>query len=716
MNRNQRRRAMKQDKRSQPSTPPAIHGMFADAIQHHQAGRLSDARIIYEKILEAEPTYLAALNNLGLISPPHEASTLFRKALTIKPDYTDAHINLATVLQSEGKSNDAIAHYQRALAIQPDRPHVHLVLGTIFQNQGNLDEAAASYRRASTFKPDYIEAYVNLGTIFRIQRKLDDAMMQFKKALSFNSEHPDAFFGLGAVLQEKGELDEALGYYQQVLTVKPEHPEVLFSVGTVLHGQGKLDEAVAFYQRLLAVKPNHVNACNNLGAALYSQGKVDEAITLYHRAITLQPTCAEAHNNLGDALKDLRKLDEAVASYQQAIALKPNFALALSNLGIVYSVANQFGPAAEWYRRALAIDPNLGVANMNLASILEHDGRLAEAQIYRGRVPRPQPLVIDTAQEHRRNVLILSAAGDGNVPIDPLIPQQFNTRIRWSVECATDGQQESLPPYNVVFNAIGNADLIGPSLTRMTDFMHRCRRPVLNRPECVLPTRRDLMPRLLAGIPNVVAPPVMRLSRKEVIRPKLAERLAAGGVTCPLIVRPISGQGGLGIILVETPEQLAEATFTEADVFYFIAYRDYQSPDGYYRKYRTIFVDRRPYPYHLAISPRWLVHYFSAEMLATPWKHEEERRFLEAPATALGPVVTAAIEAISQRMDMDYAGIDYSILPDGQVLVFEANATMSVVLPDAKDFPYKQSYIQTIYAAFEAMLERCGTMPSQGEH
>jgi glutathione synthase/RimK-type ligase-like ATP-grasp enzyme len=96
-------------------------------------------------------------------------------------------------------------------------------------------------------------------------------------------------------------------------------------------------------------------------------------------------------------------------------------------------------------------------------------------------------------------------------------------------------------------------------------------------------------------------------------------------------------------------------------------------------------------------------------MLEAPWKREEERRFLEDPRGVLGPEAYGAVEAIGRRLDLDYAGLDFTLLADGRILVFEANATMLVHLDDAvEDFPYKHAVVPAIYRAFEAMLERAG--------
>jgi hypothetical protein len=89
------------------------------------------------------------------------------------------------------------------------------------------------------------------------------------------------------------------------------------------------------------------------------------------------------------------------------------------------------------------------------------------------------------------------------------------------------------------------------------------------------------------------------------------------------------------------------------------------------------------------------------------WKLEEERRFLADPASVLGERGMAAIESIGKRLDLDYGGVDFSILPDGRVLVFEANATM-LVHPEKEAGPlgFKNPFVQRILDAFEALLAR----------
>jgi hypothetical protein len=438
------------------------------------------------------------------------------------------------------------------------------------------------------------------------------------------------------------------------------------------------------------------------------QGKLEDAKECYRQAIACQADFVAAHCNLGNIFRELDKQDEALACYQAAHAIDPLFVDAIFNIGLIYSTIGQKELAKAWYGKALAADPDMVPAHINLAAILQDAGQAEEARRHRDQAYGKQCLFLTSRPGTKRTVLLLMDASNGNVPYLTLMPAAQNAIIKWMIEYSARGHATELPPHDVVFNAIGDADVTDATARPVAEFTSRSERPVLNQPQAVAATARHLIPALLGSIDGVRVPPVWRVATKR--------GWHANPEFCfPLLARPLASHGGQGMVLIESREALSGLRSglqsglqsDEAGDMYLIAYEDYRSSDGYFRKYRMIFVDRQPYPYHLAISTLWMVHYVTADMQDHAWKLEEERCFLADPASVLGARGMAAIESIGKRLDLDYAGVDFSILPDGRVLVFEANATM-LVHPEKDTGPlaFKNPFVQRILDAFEGLLVR----------
>jgi glutathione synthase/RimK-type ligase-like ATP-grasp enzyme len=115
-----------------------------------------------------------------------------------------------------------------------------------------------------------------------------------------------------------------------------------------------------------------------------------------------------------------------------------------------------------------------------------------------------------------------------------------------------------------------------------------------------------------------------------------------------------------------------------------IQYLDSASADGMIRKYRVMMIGGVIYPLHMAASHDWNIHYFSSQMEAREDLRREEAAFLNDMPTELGQTAMVALQAITDELALDYAGIDFGLAPDGRLIFFEANATM-VMFPPPDD-------------------------------
>jgi tetratricopeptide (TPR) repeat protein len=565
---------------------------------------------------------------------------------------------------------------------------------------GRLDEAAALYLQSLEAAPDCAVAWNMLGNVEYQRDRFDDALRLIGRAIRIDPASSAYRITLGHVYRRIGDLAAAGNCYREALSLSPTSTLAAMSLAGALRGQGELDGAVDVLQEILVRDPERLEALAMLGEVWLALERPAEAGRVFNQVLAIDSISADTHFGLGVASIQQGEASLAIECFEKAILLEPDHSEAHYNLGVIDAERQQYGSAEAWFRRAVAICPEYVDAHVNLSAILLRTGRAAEARVHREIAYRRKCLFVRTSRAALRTVLILFDAGQGNINLSHLFSRPGNSVIDWMIEYAPQGQAEALPAFDLVFNAMGDPDLAGAAVLPASRFIAGCSKPVLNLPEAVASTSREKIPALLSGIDGLLVPKVWRVSAGDPWPADIADHL-------PVLVRPVDTHGGLGLQQVTSADGFGRIATQSWQASYVSRFCDFRSADGWYRKYRVIFIDRQPFAYHLAISPHWLVHYATADMQAHPWKLEEERRFLENPQEALGPVGLAAIAAVGARMNLDYSGVDFSVLPDGRILVFEANPVMLVHPEDPKGvLAFKNPHVTRIFDAFEAHLSR----------
>lgn len=142
----------------------------------HRKGRLREAARIYQKILQAQSNEVNSLHLLGAIrlaeGDAEAARALIGRALELKPDYTEAHVNMGSVYRALGRPREALASYDTALSMRADLLDAHYNRGVVLQEIGELDAALSSYRIACSLRANHAEALSNSALIFLIRGDL----------------------------------------------------------------------------------------------------------------------------------------------------------------------------------------------------------------------------------------------------------------------------------------------------------------------------------------------------------------------------------------------------------------------------------------------------------------------------------------------------------------------------------------------------------------
>ena len=189
-----------------------------------------------------------------------DSLTLFQHTIDVtKRNYIVLN-NLGVALTAEGRHDEAMADYRQALSIDPDYADAHANVGHELLREGKLEEARGALVEALRLKPDLPLAQGDLGIVLVATGNFEEARQHLEESLRLAPADADSQSNLCLVLDRLGRLDEALSHCAEALRLKPDMVDAHFNRGTVLAAQGKNVEAAAEFQRVLAAKPDYTAA------------------------------------------------------------------------------------------------------------------------------------------------------------------------------------------------------------------------------------------------------------------------------------------------------------------------------------------------------------------------------------------------------------------------------------------------------------------------
>ena len=290
------------------------------AIGFHQTGKLQQAELICQQILQIHPQHFTALHLLGVIAYQVEnfeiAVDLIQQAVKVDPNQSSCFFSLGLTLKKQGRLGEAINAYYKVLEIAPKNADAYNNLGNILGLSGQLEEAVDTYRKALEINPDDIRTYNNLSLVFQKQGKLAEAIDTYYKILEIDPTDVGVCRSLGMLLTEQGKLEEAIEAYYKVLEIDSTDAGIYNNLGILLKEQGKFKEAIDAYCKALEIFPGYADAYNNLGNVLQLQGDFGDAAVVYKKALEINSQFSEAHKNLGMLLLLTGELEHGWEKYE----------------------------------------------------------------------------------------------------------------------------------------------------------------------------------------------------------------------------------------------------------------------------------------------------------------------------------------------------------------------------------------------------------------
>jgi tetratricopeptide (TPR) repeat protein len=255
----------------------ALHA-FDEALQREPAGSLANADVYFDMgITQRDKGDL------------RRAAIAYRHALTLRPDFWQAHSNLGVVLHDQGKLDEAIAEYRAAKRLKPDEASVRNNLGNTLCDKEDFDSAITEFKDLSKQNPEWDGGHNCLARAYMAKRDYPSAVRELRAAIASNPAGAAEHRVLGQALLLEGKDQEAVEVLRQAISLNPESSLGHHYLGTALVNTQQLAAAEKEFREALRLEPSAQNHYS-LAACLMAVNQYEEALGELEIASRMDPS------------------------------------------------------------------------------------------------------------------------------------------------------------------------------------------------------------------------------------------------------------------------------------------------------------------------------------------------------------------------------------------------------------------------------------------
>jgi Tfp pilus assembly protein PilF len=161
------------------------------------------------------------------------------------------HFNSGVTLYNQKEFSKAIVAYQKVIELDPAYVEAYNNLGIIYQTLGDAKSALGAYQKSTEINPRYEKGYNNLGLLFFLEGRYEEALEVFQKALVINSNNIESHINLGILFKKKGQGEKAIESYQKALAINPLHRETHYNMALLYEQLENWELAINHYQQFI---------------------------------------------------------------------------------------------------------------------------------------------------------------------------------------------------------------------------------------------------------------------------------------------------------------------------------------------------------------------------------------------------------------------------------------------------------------------------------
>ena len=275
------------------ASPAALYRL---GVLYEDAGQLSKARSVLEKVAQSKPASVPILLELARVAEKQKeykhALGYLAHARDLAPDDASIHFFFGVVCVEANLGQEAYVSLRKAVELDPGNPYYNYALGAVVLARTDTHPAIGYFQRYCQAMPHDPRGRFALGVAYFYSHDLKSAQKVLEEVTSFRQTAPGAHYFLGRIADLEGRLDQAAAQLALSLRERPGYADALAELGIVRIKRKEYPAAREALEAALRKDPNNYRANLNL-MILYARTKDPRAKAQRERFQELQKTRAQ---------------------------------------------------------------------------------------------------------------------------------------------------------------------------------------------------------------------------------------------------------------------------------------------------------------------------------------------------------------------------------------------------------------------------------------
>jgi cellulose synthase operon protein C len=191
----------------------------------------------------------------------------------------------AELLQSAGKSKEAIVLLDTAIVAKPGEDSLTGALARIYDQNGDPDKAVALLNARLKASPNDFAIRAALASLYLQNKKYDAAIAEYNKLLAARPDDAASLNNLAWLYQQQGDLPKARQLAERAVAAAPAAAQIDDTLGWILLAQGDAGKAVTYLTAANVSAPTDPSIQYHLAVALHRVGRSTDALSMLEKLL-----------------------------------------------------------------------------------------------------------------------------------------------------------------------------------------------------------------------------------------------------------------------------------------------------------------------------------------------------------------------------------------------------------------------------------------------